>query len=111
MINRRYRINLFFINYRIELKEYLFIYSGSKWVGHDNTYDPKAFNLVTLNGDTLQVEKEDDLNGTSEFMIKQKNATEREIMRIDQELAFITQQLWQATGFVGLNIWNALSVR
>ena len=58
------------------LKEELVKYSGSKLVGPDNPYDPEAFNIVTLSGDTLQIEKEDDLNGTSEFMIKQKNATE-----------------------------------
>ncbi len=58
------------------MKEELVKYSGSKLVGPDNPYDPEAFNIVTLSGDTLQVEKEDDLNGTSEFMITQKNATE-----------------------------------
>src|SRR5690606_21766776 len=32
------------------------------------------FIIVTLKGDTLEVKKQDDLNGTSEYMIKQKNA-------------------------------------
>ena len=36
----------------------------------------KHLTFVTLDGDTLKVEKEDDLNGTSEFMIKQGKATE-----------------------------------
>ena len=59
-----------------ELKEELVIYSGSELVGPDNPYNPGTFNLVTLKGDTLEIKKEDDLNGTSEFMIKQKHAEE-----------------------------------
>ena len=61
-------------SYISNLKEELVVYSGSELVGEKNPYDPNTFNLVTLKGDTLEIKKEDDLNGTSEFMIKQKNA-------------------------------------
>ncbi len=64
-----------FQDYVSKLKEDLVNYSGSKKVDKDNPYDPEMFNLITLSGDTLQIKKEDDLNGTSEYMIKQKNAT------------------------------------
>ncbi len=65
-------------DYITNLKEELVIYSGSKTVGvgKDFPYDPSRYNLITEKGDTLQIEKEDDLNGTSEFMIKQKKASE-----------------------------------
>lgn len=41
-------------------------------------------------------------------LAQQINAAERRIQAIDMELASITQQLWQATGVVGLNNQNAL---
>ncbi len=62
--------------YITKLKEDLVIYSGSDVVNEDNPYDPARFNIVSEKGDTLVIKKEDDLNGTSEFMIKQKNASE-----------------------------------
>ena len=61
-------------DYIMKLKEDQVIYSGSERVGPDNPYDPDMNHLVTMNNDTLEIKKEDDLNGTSEFMIKQKNA-------------------------------------
>ena len=63
-----------FQEYVLKLKEDLVNYSGSKKVDANNPYDPEMNNLITLSGDTLEIKKEDDLNGTSEFMIKQKNA-------------------------------------
>ncbi len=36
---------------------------------------PTGFNFFTQNGDTLEIKKEDDLNGPSEYMITQENAT------------------------------------
>lgn len=63
-------------DYILKLKEDLVIYSGSELVGKDKPYDPERYNLITMNGDTLEIKKEDDLNGTSEFMIKQKKAFE-----------------------------------
>ena len=62
--------------YITKLKEDLVIYSGSDIVNKDNPFDPTRFNIVSEKGDTLEIKKEDDLNGTSEFMIKQKNAFE-----------------------------------
>ena len=64
-----------FQDYVSTLKEELVKYSGSEKVSADNPYDPEMYNLITLNGDTLEIKKEDDLNGTSEYMIKQKNAS------------------------------------
>ena len=61
-------------DYVAELKENLVVYSGSELVSAENPFDPGTFNLITSKGDTLEIKKEDDLNGTSEFMIKQKNA-------------------------------------
>ncbi len=60
-------------SYITELKEKLVVYSGSELVNAENPYDPGSFTVVTSKGDTLKITKEDDLNGTSEFMIKQKN--------------------------------------
>jgi len=68
------RISKEFNNYISDLKEKLVVYSGSELVSPENPYDPGTFNLITTQGDTLEIKKEDDLNGTSEFMIKQKNA-------------------------------------
>lgn len=70
------RISKEFNNYISDLKEKLVVYSGSELVSAENPYDPGTFNLITSKGDTLEIKKEDDLNGTSEFMIKQKNAEE-----------------------------------
>ena len=62
--------------YISNLKEELVIYSGSQLINEEYPYDPSRYNLITEKGDTLEIKKEDDLNGTSEFMIKQKHATE-----------------------------------
>jgi gliding motility-associated protein GldM len=61
-------------DYITELKENLVVYSGSELINDENPYEPGSFIIITLKGDTLKVEKQDDLNGTSEYMIKQKNA-------------------------------------
>ena len=60
--------------YISKLKEDLVKYSGSEIVNENNPFDPARFNLIVEKGDTLEIKKEDDLNGTSEFMIKQGNA-------------------------------------
>jgi len=64
------------ISYISNLKEELVKYSGCEPINQDNPYDPKRFNFITQTGDTLEIKKEDDLNGTSEFMITQKRANE-----------------------------------
>ncbi len=61
--------------YISKLKEDLVNYSGSELVNEKNPFDPARFNLIIEKGDTLEIKKEDDLNGTSEFMIKQGNAS------------------------------------
>lgn len=65
-----------FQDYISKLKEDQVVYSGSSLVNADNPFDPDRNHLITLNKDTLEIKKEDDLNGTSEFMIKQKKAAE-----------------------------------
>jgi gliding motility-associated protein GldM len=65
-----------FQNYVYQLKEDIVVYSGSEIVSKDHPYDPAVHHLITLKGDTLEIKKEDDLNGTSEFMIKQQKASE-----------------------------------
>jgi gliding motility-associated protein GldM len=60
--------------YITKLKEDLVMYSGGELINEENPYDPSSFIIVTLDGDSIEVKKQDDLNGTSEFMIKQKNA-------------------------------------
>ncbi len=62
--------------YISKLKEDLVNYSGSTLINKDNPYNPDRFNLISEKGDTLEIKKEADLNGPSEFMIKQKNAFE-----------------------------------
>ncbi len=61
-------------DYISNLKENLVVYSGSELISEENPYEPNSFIIITLKGDTLEVKKQDDLNGTSEYMIKQKNA-------------------------------------
>ncbi len=70
------------ISYIDSLKEGLVVYSGSEPINADNEYDPDRFNYITQSGDTLEIKKEDDLNGPSEFMITQKRASELKEMII-----------------------------
>ena len=65
-----------FQDYIMLLKEDLVKYSGSEAITGDHPYDPAMPHLVTAKGDTIEIKKEDDLNGTSEYMIKQKHASE-----------------------------------
>ena len=69
------KISADMVSYISSLKKELVNYSGSEQVNKDNPYDPDRFNLIQ-DGDTLEIKKEDDLNGTSEFMITQKRANE-----------------------------------
>jgi gliding motility-associated protein GldM len=62
------------ISYIDSLKEALVKYSGSDIINAENPYDPERSNLVTTSGDTLEIKKDDDLNGPSEYMITQKHA-------------------------------------
>lgn len=58
------------------LKEEMINYSGSTIVSKENPLQSNAFYFVTEKGDTLVVEKQDDLNAPSELMITQGRATE-----------------------------------
>ncbi len=62
------------ISYLAQLKEDLVRDSGSTPVNNENQLEEDDFYLVTEEGDTLILKKEDDLNAPSEFMITQKNA-------------------------------------
>jgi len=64
------------ISYISQLKENLVTYSGSKVATAENPVHTDNFYFVTEKGDTLIIEKEDDLNGPSELMITQKKAYE-----------------------------------
>ncbi len=64
------------ISYIDSLEEEMVKYSGSELINRDNPYDPDRYIFITQNRDTLEIKKEDDLNGTSEFMITQKKASE-----------------------------------
>ncbi len=70
------KISADMVSYISSMKEELVKYSGSEPVNKDNPYDPDRFNFVTQSGDTLEIKKEDDLNGPSEYMITQKKANE-----------------------------------
>jgi len=63
-------------DYISNMKKELVIYSGSEKISAEYPYRPGSFILVTQEGDSLEIKKQDDLNGTSEFMIKQKKAEE-----------------------------------
>lgn len=63
-------------DYISNMKKELVIYSGSEKIDAEYPYKPGSFILVTQEGDSLEIKKQDDLNGTSEFMIKQKKAEE-----------------------------------
>jgi gliding motility-associated protein GldM len=64
------------ISYISQLKEDLVRDSGVIPVSSKNPLEEDDFYLVTQEGDTLIIKKEDDLNAPSEFMITQGNATE-----------------------------------
>jgi gliding motility-associated protein GldM len=64
------------VNYIWRLKEELVIASGCKKMDHNNSLDLERFPFVTIQGDTLVLKKEDDINTPSEIMIAQKKATQ-----------------------------------
>ncbi|MDB4581956.1 gliding motility protein GldM [Draconibacterium sp.] len=63
-------------SYISQLKEELINYSGSDIVSEEFPLQPEDFYYVTENGDTLIVDKQDDLNAPSELMITQEKASE-----------------------------------
>ncbi|WP_346856112.1 gliding motility protein GldM [uncultured Draconibacterium sp.] len=64
------------ILYVSSLKDELVKYSGSKLVDEQNQITEEDYIHVTVEGDTLEIGKVDDLNGPSELMITQKRAAE-----------------------------------
>jgi len=64
------------MTYISKLKEELINYSGSKVVSEEYPLQPDDFYYVTVSGDTLVVDKQDDLNAPSELMITQGKASE-----------------------------------
>lgn len=63
-------------SYIFKLKEEVVRYSGAEPISDKNPYDPERYNFITLENDTLEIKKEDDLNGPSELMITQNKAKE-----------------------------------
>lgn len=63
-------------SYIDQLKEELVNYSGSAPINAKNPLMEDDFIFVTENGDTLEIVKEDDLNGPSELMIAQERANQ-----------------------------------
>lgn len=64
------------VSYILLLKEELINYSGSTVVSEESPLHMDDFYFVTEKGDTLIVEKQDDLNAPSELLITQKKAFE-----------------------------------
>ncbi len=64
------------ISYISTLKEELINYSGSTLASEENPVGLDDFYFVTESGDTLIVEKQDDLNAPSEMMITQGKGSE-----------------------------------
>lgn len=64
------------ILYVSSLKDELVNYSGTKPVNEDNPVSDEGYYHVLVSGETVQVGKEDDLNGPSELMITQKRAND-----------------------------------
>jgi gliding motility-associated protein GldM len=64
------------ITYVSKLKDELVEYSGSKLVNEENPINNEDYYHVKVNGDTIEIAKEDDLNGTSELMITQERAND-----------------------------------
>ncbi len=63
-------------SYLVQLKENLVRDSGCKTVGPENPLESDDFYLVTEEGDTLILNKGDDLNAPSEYMMTQGHATQ-----------------------------------
>ena len=75
-------------SYIDKLKEELVNYSGSEPINADNPLLEDDFFFVTENGDTLEIVKEDDLNGPSELMIAQERANQLKL-EIEQYRNFL----------------------
>ncbi|MCY1720756.1 gliding motility protein GldM [Prolixibacteraceae bacterium Z1-6] len=64
------------IKYVSILKDELVKYSGYKVVNKENPVTSEDYYHVTVDGDTIEIEKEDDLNSPSELMVTQKRAND-----------------------------------
>uniref|UniRef100_UPI0032180B7B type IX secretion system motor protein PorM/GldM n=1 Tax=uncultured Draconibacterium sp. TaxID=1573823 RepID=UPI0032180B7B len=64
------------VAYVAKLKDELVNYSGSKLIDAENPLNEEDYIHVSIDGDTLEIGKVDDLNGPSELMITQKRANE-----------------------------------
>ncbi|MEN8116818.1 MAG: gliding motility protein GldM [Bacteroidota bacterium] len=79
------------ISYIAQLKDELVRYSGSKLINEENPMTEDDYVHVTIEGDTLEIAKEDDLNGPSEMMITQKRANELKNKIVDYRNILIAQ--------------------
>ncbi|WP_277345455.1 gliding motility protein GldM [Maribellus sediminis] len=80
------------VDYVSTLKDELVKYSGSKPVNGDNELTAEDYSHVTIEGDTLEIGKVDDLNGPSEFLITQARASELK-QKIEAYRAFLIETL------------------
>jgi gliding motility-associated protein GldM len=80
------------VDYVSKIKDELVEYSGSKLVNEDNEINDEDYYHVTIEGDTLEINKVDDLNGPSEFLITQGRATEIK-QKIEDYKAFLISML------------------
>ena len=79
------------INYVSNLKDELVTYSGSEEVSEENPTNDRNFYHVTSTGDTVKIVKQDDLNGPSEMMITQGQATELKNTIVDYRNFLVSQ--------------------
>jgi gliding motility-associated protein GldM len=79
------------ITYVSLLKDEVIHYSGSEPVNEDNPMHDEGFYHVTVDGDTIQADKQDDLNGPSELMITQERAKELKQKIVDYRNFLVSQ--------------------
>lgn len=80
------------ITYVSNMKDELVKYSGSRPVEPGDEQDSEKNYHVTVEGDTLEIAKVDDLNGPSEFMITQQRANELK-KRVNEYRDFLIELL------------------
>lgn len=95
------------ITYVAKLKDELVEYSGSKPVTEDNPVNEEDYYHTTAENQLVEIGKADDLNGTSEFMIKQKNADELK-RRMEDYRAFLISSLGEGNNELKETIFREL---
>jgi len=95
------------ITFVAQLKDNVVNYSGSRPVNEDNELTDEDYFHVTVEGDTVEIGKVDDLNGPSEYMITQKHANElRE--KVGEYRAFLISMLGEGNDELKTTILSEL---